>query len=134
MKHKDYVRIRVQRDRAFAAGYDAGYAVIELSALVRQARAEAGLTQAEVAAQAGVTLFFLSIVENKGRRIDDERVIRICQVLRPQLSKYGIVVGDVPNSHQSVEARLSGLPRLLPVERRNRSFPEVQKKSGPSVE
>jgi ribosome-binding protein aMBF1 (putative translation factor) len=49
---REYVAARKRREPEFADGYDAGYEEFKLGLLLRQAREEAGLTQAALATRA----------------------------------------------------------------------------------
>ena len=61
---KKYIGQRKKRDRKFAEGYDEGYEQFKIGVMLKQAREEAGLTQAELAARVHTKKTAISRIEN----------------------------------------------------------------------
>ena len=62
---KDYVARRKKEDPAFAEGYDEGYNQFKLGVMLKMARKEAGMTQAEVAEAMKTTKSVISRLEKQ---------------------------------------------------------------------
>ena len=59
-----YIKQRSQRDPEFAEGFESGYADFKIGVLLRQAREDSGLTQAQIAQQLGTKKSAISRLEN----------------------------------------------------------------------
>lgn len=59
-----YISDRKKRDPEFAEGYDEGFRSFKIGVLLKQAREEAGLTQAELAKQLNTKKTAISRIEN----------------------------------------------------------------------
>lgn len=61
---EQYVKRRKEREPAFAEGYDSGYEQFKVGVMLKRAREEAGLTQAELAARLNTKKTAISRIEN----------------------------------------------------------------------
>ncbi len=59
-----YVEKRAKREKAFAKNFEAGYTEFKIGAMLRQAREEAGWTQADVARRLHMSRSIISRIEN----------------------------------------------------------------------
>lgn len=66
---KNYVAERKKKDRVFAKNYDTGYRDFKIGAILRQAREDAGKTQAEVAFKIHTKTSAISRIENHAEDI-----------------------------------------------------------------
>jgi len=64
-----YITKRKKDDSEFAEGYEEGYLHFKIGALLKQARENAGLTQAEVAKQMNTQKTAISRIENHAQDI-----------------------------------------------------------------
>lgn len=64
-----YISKRKKNDSEFAKGFEEGYLHFKIGALLKQAREEAGLTQAEVAKQMNTQKTAISRIENHAEDI-----------------------------------------------------------------
>jgi len=64
-----YITKRKKNDPEFAKGFEEGYLHFKIGALLKQAREEAGLTQAEVAEQMNTQKTAISRIENHAEDI-----------------------------------------------------------------
>jgi len=64
-----YITKRKKNDPKFAKGYEEGYLHFKIGALLKQARENAGLTQAEVAKQMNTQKTAISRIENHAEDI-----------------------------------------------------------------
>ena len=80
-----YVEKREVRDRRFAKDYDTGYEQFKIGVILKQAREEAGLTQAELAARLHTKKTAISRIENQDRLVSDLEILAICKALEVQV-------------------------------------------------
>ncbi len=78
----DYIEKRKKEDPAFADGYDEGYHKFKMGVMLKMARKEAKMTQADVAEKMGTTASVISRLEKQS---DD--------MMASTLYKYIIAVG-----------------------------------------
>ncbi|MEK7677151.1 MAG: helix-turn-helix transcriptional regulator [Verrucomicrobiota bacterium] len=76
-----YIEGRKRRDPEFAAGFDAGYSEFKLGVLLRQAREEAGLTQAGLARRAQTPKSAVVKIEAHAEDVPLSAVDRIARAL-----------------------------------------------------
>ena len=66
---KKYVAERKKRDSEFAKDFDSGYEQFKISVMLKQARIEAGITQAELAERLHTKKTAISRIENHAEDI-----------------------------------------------------------------
>jgi ribosome-binding protein aMBF1 (putative translation factor) len=64
-----YIRKRKRRDRQFAEGFEVGYSNFKVGVVLRQAREEAGITQADMARRLRTKPSSISRIENHAEDI-----------------------------------------------------------------
>ena len=82
---RKYVKRRKTHDRPFAKDYDTGYEQFKIGVLLKQAREEAGLTQAELAARLHTKKTAISRIENHAEDIKLSTLEKIANALGKQL-------------------------------------------------
>ena len=80
-----YIAQRKQRDRAFATGFEEGYADFRIGVLIRQAREKAGLTQEQLAQRIHTQKTAISRIENHARDIRLSTLEKVAQALGMEL-------------------------------------------------
>ena len=83
---KRYSQERAARDPEFAEGLESGYEDFKLGVLLRQARVEAGLTQAEVANRLNTHKSAISRIENRAGDIRLSTLDRYARAVGRRLS------------------------------------------------
>lgn len=66
---KAYISKRRSKDAAFDEGFDNGYKTFKIGSLLKQAREESGITQAEMAKQLNTQKSAISRIENHAEDI-----------------------------------------------------------------
>lgn len=66
---EEYIQTRKKRSRAFADGFETGYEQFKVGIMLKNAREEAGLTQADVAAMLRTRKSAISRIENHAEDI-----------------------------------------------------------------
>ena len=82
---RKYVKRRKAHDGPFAKDYDAGYEQFKIGVLLKQAREDAGLTQAELAARLHTKKTAISRIENHAEDIKLSTLEKIANALGKQL-------------------------------------------------
>ena len=82
---KKYVAKRINRDKKFGAGYDAGYERFKLGAMLKQARMDAGMTQEQLARRLKTKKTAISRIENHAEDIKLSTLERVAIALGKQL-------------------------------------------------
>lgn len=80
-----YIQTRQIRDPEFDDGLEAGYSDFKIGVLLRQAREEAGLTQADVAQQLQTQPVAISQMENHAEEVRLSLLKRYAELLGKQL-------------------------------------------------
>jgi HTH-type transcriptional regulator/antitoxin HipB len=80
-----YVEKRKVRDGRFAKDYDTGYEQCKIGVILKQAREEAGLTQAELAARLHTKKTAISRIENHAEDIKLSTLEKIANALGKRL-------------------------------------------------
>ena len=76
-----YIEKRKARDPEFAEGYDAGYREFKIGAMLKQARQDEGLTQAELAVRMHTKKTAISRIENHAEDIKVSTLERFADAL-----------------------------------------------------
>ena len=76
-----YIKKRKSRDPSFAEDFDSGYEQFKIGALLKQAREEAGLTQAELAAKLNTKKSAISRIENHAEDIRLSTLVNYAQAI-----------------------------------------------------
>ena len=82
---ESYIERRKQRDEAFAAGFEEGYADFKIGILIRQAREKAGLTQEQLAQRVHTKKTAISRIENHARDIRLSTLEKVAKALGMEL-------------------------------------------------
>jgi HTH-type transcriptional regulator / antitoxin HipB len=82
---KSYIKKRKNSDKAFAKNYDNGYEDFKISAVLRELRKEAGLTQEELAKKMHTQKSSISRIENKAEDIRMSTLLKFAKVLGKQV-------------------------------------------------
>ncbi len=80
-----YIEQRKQRDEAFAANFEEGYADFKIGILIRQAREKAGLTQEQLAQRVHTKKTAISRIENHARDIRLSTLEKVANALGMEL-------------------------------------------------
>ena len=80
-----YIEQRKQRDEAFAANFEKGYADFKIGILIRQAREKAGLTQEQLAQRVHTKKSAISRIENHARDIRLSTLEKVANALGMEL-------------------------------------------------
>lgn len=80
-----YIKKRNKRDPAFAESFDTGYKHSKIGELLKQAREEAGLTQAELASRLNTKKSAISRIENHAEDIKLSTLGKIASALGKKL-------------------------------------------------
>jgi len=83
---ESYIEKRRKREPAFDDGYDTGYEQFKIGILLRRAREDAGLTQAELASRLGTKKTAVSRIENHAEDIKLSTLDRYARALGRSLS------------------------------------------------
>jgi ribosome-binding protein aMBF1 (putative translation factor) len=76
-----YIEMRKVRDPEFAEGYESGYQLFKIGAMLKIAREEAGLTQEELAKKLKTKKSVISRIENHTEDIKLSTLEKIAQAL-----------------------------------------------------
>lgn len=76
-----YIKNRKAKDPEFAKNFEEGYQSFKIGVLLKQAREEAMLTQAEVAAQLKIRKSLISRIENHSEEIKLVTLEKVASVL-----------------------------------------------------
>ncbi len=82
---KKYVSRRQRTDKEFALGYEEGYQTFKIGAMLRLAREESGLTQAEIAERLKTKKSAISRMENHAEDIKLSTLENFASVLGKKL-------------------------------------------------
>jgi HTH-type transcriptional regulator / antitoxin HipB len=82
---KKYIKKRKSRDPRFAVDYDSGYEQFKIGIILKKAREEAGLTQAELAAKLNTKKSGISRIENHAEDIKLSTLGRFANALGKEL-------------------------------------------------
>jgi HTH-type transcriptional regulator/antitoxin HipB len=82
---KAYISKRRSKDEAFDEGFDDGYQAFKIGALLRQAREESGMTQAEMAERLRTQKSAISRIENHAEDIRLSTLEKFAAVLGKSL-------------------------------------------------
>ncbi len=80
-KLKTYISKRRAKDQAFDEGFDDGYKAFKIGALLKQAREDSGLTQAEMAKRLHTQKSAISRIENHAEDIRLSTLEKFASVL-----------------------------------------------------
>jgi HTH-type transcriptional regulator / antitoxin HipB len=80
-----YIKKRKTRDPDFAVDYDSGYEQFKIGIILKKAREEAGLTQAELAAKLNTKKSGISRIENHAEDIKLSTLGRFANALGKEL-------------------------------------------------
>lgn len=80
-----YIQKRKARDPKFAKDYDSGYEQFKIGALLKQAREDAGFTQAELAAKLNTKKSAISRIENHAEDIKLSTLEKFANALGKEL-------------------------------------------------
>jgi HTH-type transcriptional regulator/antitoxin HipB len=82
---KKYIKKRKSRDPRFAVDYDSGYEQFKIGVILKKAREEASLTQAELAAKLNAKKSAISRIENHAENIKLSTLGKIANALGKEL-------------------------------------------------
>jgi len=82
---KKYIRKRKASDPEFAEGFDSGYEQFKIGVMLKQAREEAGMTQAELAARMNTKKTAISRIENHAEDIKLSTLDKFARALGKKL-------------------------------------------------
>lgn len=82
---KKYMKKRKSRDPRFAVDYDSGYEQFKIGVILKKAREEASLTQAELAAKLNAKKSAISRIENHAENIKLSTLGKIANALGKEL-------------------------------------------------
>lgn len=80
-----YIRDRKKRDKAFAEGFEAGYAEFKIGHMLRNARQRSGVTQEELAKKLRTTKSAISRIENHAEDIRLSTLKKVADALGKEL-------------------------------------------------
>jgi len=80
-----YIKKRKSRDPSFEEDFDVGYKQFKIGAILKQAREEAGLTQAELAAKLNTKKSAISRIENHAEDIKLSTLEKFANALGKEL-------------------------------------------------
>jgi HTH-type transcriptional regulator / antitoxin HipB len=82
---KKYTQNRKAREASFAKGFDVGYEEFKIGVMLRQAREDAGITQAELAEKLNTQKTAISRIENHAEDIKLSTIERVATALGKHL-------------------------------------------------
>ena len=84
---KRYIGKRKASDKVFAKNYEKGYADFKVSVVLRTLREEAGLTQEELALEAGIERNYVSLIELGRNQPTITMIFKLAKALNIKPSK-----------------------------------------------
>ena len=82
---KKYINKRKETDAEFAKGFDSGYEVFKIGAVLKQARLEAGITQEDLAIQLHTKKSAISRIENHAQDIKLSTLQNFARIMGKEL-------------------------------------------------